>query len=235
MLVVMLNFMIAIIDSTYQRVMSMKKIHIYMGKAELNQESYQILKYFPCFIKLKEYKIIAFSVCKDYEKILDGQIGVDDEDLENFIDDLNEEVGNQQKKRQEKLDASIEIMDKIMTKQRELMGRIDKEYQDYTHDLNKKKDELVDQLKYLNGGPLRDGRDSASVENMSVRSQPNTLKKRRQYANNAAVNSSRIMSSRISEQADDEDDMLFPIDQEDIRIDRAQAPEKVHARVSSEV
>lgn len=99
MLVVMLNFMIAIIDNTYKRTMGLKKIHIYKGKAELNQESYQILKYFPCFIKLKEYKVIAFSVCKDYEQILDDQIGVDDEDLENFIDELNEEVNKQQYRR----------------------------------------------------------------------------------------------------------------------------------------
>ena len=36
MLVIMLNFMIAIIDSTYKRVIGQKKIHMYMGKAELN-------------------------------------------------------------------------------------------------------------------------------------------------------------------------------------------------------
>ena len=46
MLVIMLNFMIAIIDQTYKRVMSQKKIHVYKNKAELNEESYQILKYF---------------------------------------------------------------------------------------------------------------------------------------------------------------------------------------------
>ena len=64
MLVIMLNFMIAIIDSTYKRVMSQKKIHIYKNKAELNEESYQILKY---FTTLKEYNVIVISACKDYE------------------------------------------------------------------------------------------------------------------------------------------------------------------------
>ena len=56
--------MIAIIDSTYKRVMNQKKIHIYKNKAELNEESYQILKYFS---SLKEYNVIVISACKDYE------------------------------------------------------------------------------------------------------------------------------------------------------------------------
>jgi len=39
--------------------------------------------------------------------------------------------------------------------------------------------------------------------------------------NNAAVNSSRIVSSRISEQADDDDDIIFPIENQNGRNDRA--------------
>ena len=87
MLVIMLNFMIAIIDRTYRKVMSQKKIHQYKNKAELNEESYQILKY---LVKPQEYKVLVFSTCKDYEAILDEKIGVDDEDLENFLDQVKE-------------------------------------------------------------------------------------------------------------------------------------------------
>ena len=45
MLIIMLNFIIAIVDGSYQKVQAKKRIHIYQNKAELNQECYQIWKY----------------------------------------------------------------------------------------------------------------------------------------------------------------------------------------------
>ena len=102
MLVVMLNFMIAIIDNTYKRVMGAKKMYIYMNKAGLNQETYQCLKYFqwmPWFFTLKEYKVIVFSAYKDYEQILDTNLAVDDEEVEQFRDELMEQVQKENWKR----------------------------------------------------------------------------------------------------------------------------------------
>ena len=40
MLVIMLNFLIAVITSTYERVMNYQKIISYMHKAELNMENF---------------------------------------------------------------------------------------------------------------------------------------------------------------------------------------------------
>ena len=46
MLVIMLNFIIAIIDQTYVAVNKNRNIFVYMNKAELNEEYYQLAKYF---------------------------------------------------------------------------------------------------------------------------------------------------------------------------------------------
>jgi len=43
--------------------------------------------------------VIVFSTCKDYEETLDKKIGVDDDDLENFIDELMEQAGKENNKR----------------------------------------------------------------------------------------------------------------------------------------
>lgn len=52
MLIILLNFMIAIVDSSYTKVQSKKRIHVYYNKAELNVECYQLMKYYR---KLEEY------------------------------------------------------------------------------------------------------------------------------------------------------------------------------------
>ena len=120
--------MIAIIDRTYRKVMSQKKIHQYKNKAELNEESYQILKY---FTNLQEYKVLVFSTCKDYEAILDEKIGVDDEDLENFLDQVKEVCEKEQKKRKADLKRASEYMDSILIQQRELQKKMDTNCEEY--------------------------------------------------------------------------------------------------------
>lgn len=62
MLVIMLNFIIAIIDQTYVAVNKNKNMHVYMNKAELNEEYYQLAKYFKV---LKQFRVIVFSTSKD--------------------------------------------------------------------------------------------------------------------------------------------------------------------------
>ena len=46
MLIIMLNFIIAIVDRSYTQVQGEKRIHVYWNKAELNQECYQLMKYY---------------------------------------------------------------------------------------------------------------------------------------------------------------------------------------------
>tara|TARA_B110000285_G_C14691842_1_gene409420 strand:- start:44 stop:295 length:252 start_codon:yes stop_codon:yes gene_type:complete len=58
MLVFMLNFLIAVISSTYERVINYEKIISYKHKADLNQEHYNLVKF---FVTPPEYKVIVFS------------------------------------------------------------------------------------------------------------------------------------------------------------------------------
>jgi hypothetical protein len=95
MLVIMLNMMIAIIDSTYRKVMRFKLVHIFKNKAELNRESFQILKY---FYELEEYRVFVFSTSKElYEEQTVGttskyqeQLAFTMDNFKKFIKDENE-------------------------------------------------------------------------------------------------------------------------------------------------
>lgn len=61
MLVIGLNFMIAIIESTFSNVNDEKLQYLYRNKAEMNLESFEILQYFPWFKTCNEFRAIIFS------------------------------------------------------------------------------------------------------------------------------------------------------------------------------
>ena len=61
MLIIMLNFLIAVITSTYERVMNYQKIISYQHKAELNYETFALMSFFG---ELEEYKFLIFSTSK---------------------------------------------------------------------------------------------------------------------------------------------------------------------------
>ena len=82
MMIIMLNFLIAVINSTYTRVVVLQKIISYKNKAILNKECYMILSVFK---SLPEYKIVVFSTSKSSER------GTDDE-LETVVDSLKKYV-----------------------------------------------------------------------------------------------------------------------------------------------
>ena len=65
MLVIGLNFMIAIIESTFSSVNDDKMSYLYRNKAEMNLESFEILQYFPMFKTRQEYRAIIFSTFVD--------------------------------------------------------------------------------------------------------------------------------------------------------------------------
>lgn len=78
----MLNFLIAVITSTYDRVINYQKIIAFKHKAELNEECYMLIR---VFRELKEYRIIVFSTCIDTSKI-------EDNSFENAVSDLKRSV-----------------------------------------------------------------------------------------------------------------------------------------------
>jgi len=61
MLIILLNFLIAVISDTYERVSEVKEMFCYRQKAQLNQECYDLIK---AFKKLPTYKIIVLSTAK---------------------------------------------------------------------------------------------------------------------------------------------------------------------------
>ena len=65
MLVIGLNFMIAIIERTFSVVNDDKMSYLYRNKAEMNLEIFEILQYFPCFKSTEEYRAIIFSTFLD--------------------------------------------------------------------------------------------------------------------------------------------------------------------------
>lgn len=65
MLVIGLNFMIAIIESTFSEVNDDKLSYLYRNKAEMNLESFEILQYFSCTNTTQEYRAIIFTTYMD--------------------------------------------------------------------------------------------------------------------------------------------------------------------------
>jgi len=60
MLVVMLNFLVAVLQQTYDRIQSYQKIILYRQRAELNEECFTLMQIFQT---LPRYKYVVFSSC----------------------------------------------------------------------------------------------------------------------------------------------------------------------------
>ena len=71
MIVIMLNFLIAVITTTYEKVSSLQKIFGFKHKAELNEECYQLIQVFK---ELPQYKIIVFSTSKEAATLEDNEL-----------------------------------------------------------------------------------------------------------------------------------------------------------------
>lgn len=102
MLVIMLNFLIAVITNTYDRVNNYQKIISFKNKAELNEECYMLIN---VFTKLKEYKIIVFSTSKEAIKL-------EDNDLDDAIDIFKR---NLSKNTREVLDGHQKLRANVLT------------------------------------------------------------------------------------------------------------------------
>jgi len=61
-LIILLNFLIAVISQTYEKVISQQQTHNYLHKSELNEEVFQMGSMFK---RAMPFKIIAFSIDKE--------------------------------------------------------------------------------------------------------------------------------------------------------------------------
>jgi hypothetical protein len=82
MLIIMLNFLIAVITSTYERVVNYQKIISYQHKAELNHETFALMSFFG---DLPEYKFLIFSTSKKAGTLEDDQFSEIADLLKNYI------------------------------------------------------------------------------------------------------------------------------------------------------
>ena len=86
-LVIGLNFMIAIIESTFKSVNDEQENFIYRNKAELNLESFQILQYFPIFKTTDTFRAIIFSSFvneNESEIVIHGR----EDEVNNLLDNM---------------------------------------------------------------------------------------------------------------------------------------------------
>ena len=82
MLVIMTNFLIAVITSTYERVISYQKIISFQHKADLNEECYQLMG---VFSNLPEFRVIVLSTSKEATKLDDNIIDDAVENLKRYM------------------------------------------------------------------------------------------------------------------------------------------------------
>jgi len=89
MLVIMLNFIIAVITSTYAKVITLQKIISYKHKADLNEECYELLALLGFN---EEFKLIVFSNSKEISMMEEDQMAEILMSLKKFITRENKEL-----------------------------------------------------------------------------------------------------------------------------------------------
>lgn len=62
MIIILLNFLIAVITESYEEVATKQSIYTYLHKAELNEECYSMMSY---FLQMDTYKVVVFSYNKE--------------------------------------------------------------------------------------------------------------------------------------------------------------------------
>ena len=65
MIIILLNFLIAVITESYTEVASKQKIYTYVHKASLNEEVYNLVSYFSANL-LPQYKVMVSSYNKEH-------------------------------------------------------------------------------------------------------------------------------------------------------------------------
>ena len=102
MLIILLNFLIAVISATYEKVNSQKINYTYKDKAEMNEECCTILK---SLYNKGEVKLICFTYDKnltiiqesDYKEVIDEikkNVKAATDDINETISDIGEQIKN---------------------------------------------------------------------------------------------------------------------------------------------
>lgn len=142
MLVIMLNFIIAIIDQTYVAVNKNKNMHVYMNKAELNEEYYQLAKYFK---ELKQFRVIVFSTSKEmYDEINESK---EEEEKRDLMESFRRFIGreNEQNFQLQVANASI---NKLLQRQQDFEFQMDAEIQRYSKYLKDFKQKTLKKIEH---------------------------------------------------------------------------------------
>ena len=110
MLVVMLNFLIGVINGSYEKAMTFQEIIRYRHKAELNEECC-IYKSF--FYKLKEYKTNVFTTCKAVDQTQkDSSIEIMGS-IQKFIGNNHRDRKTEENKTVDDLSKAIDLQEDI--------------------------------------------------------------------------------------------------------------------------
>lgn len=102
MLVVMMNFLIAVISETYQQISSQRKIIDYRNKSELNEEAFIMLSAIKSF---PEFRVVVFSTNSQQDSMDDDQV---DEVIQQAKKHISKEM-NEVKKHQDQLNKGVEM------------------------------------------------------------------------------------------------------------------------------
>jgi hypothetical protein len=133
----MLNFLIAVISSTYVRVLNYQKIISYMHKAELNVETFQLISF---FVSLEEYRFIVFSTSKQAGTLEDDQFSEIVDLLKKFIFQENKEL------KQSHDDLNKKILD-VQSFQESLTNRIQSKFDALSKKQNSIREDLIQRIK----------------------------------------------------------------------------------------
>ena len=95
MTTIMLNFMIAVIMDTYDRVTLIEDRYKYQGRAMLNFDFYEIKRFFTKCLKKSEYRLIIFSDSKE----------INNEKNYNATSDISDEINKHIKSQQSQSDV----------------------------------------------------------------------------------------------------------------------------------
>ena len=119
MLVVMLNFLIGVINGSYEKAMTFQEIIRYRHKEELNEECC-IYKSF--FYKLKEYKTIVFTTCKAVDQT-QKDVSIE------IMGSVQKFIGNSHKDRKTDENKSVDDLSKAIDLQEDIKNKFKENFE----------------------------------------------------------------------------------------------------------
>ena len=147
LLVIMLNFLIAVIQSNYNKVINFQEMISYQHKAELNEECYQLYSYFRT---LESFKIIVFSTSKEASTL-------ENDEIAEVFDIIKTEVSKELKIIKQNMEQLSKNVKRLITNQDKINGKFHKKCED----LLTEQQEIYNEIQ--NFGSVVPSRMSSSV------------------------------------------------------------------------